>query len=312
MILPPKEANQSHTQVQFKGDADISLKYQLEKILHICKNVEGFLDKQAISEKWTVDVESIYAVESLISNYSILIEYYYSWIVYSYIGTITHARKIEYKLWAAEEKEKFVEDAFKKYEIGKSKLQKIDDFKEKCKDALLKAYDFLFLGKYHEIYVLNNFIKHNRIFGGYAPKVLCGENLISVPYVYIAKHNEVMVNSSVLKCFFGGQSSSNSKTKDANKKYFTGIFKSTKKKLGEFGANSIFHVNGIDYIVSENNVGISVESILDITYELCLKITEFMAEASKEQGSKILQRLIRQVKERKPKTLNRLIKKETS
>jgi len=305
MILPAREANHSATHVAYKAEADSSLKYQLEKLLHICKKLEYSLERQSESPKMTFSTEAMYSVDALISNFPVLIEYYYSWIVYSYIGTVSHEKKLEYKPIKATEKDDFIKDVFKKYSIGVLKLKEIDGFTERCKVAFLKAYDFLFIGKFHEIFSLNNFLKHNRILSGYAPKVVHKGVAISVPYIYVSKHSERLVKPSILKCFFENEIGESSKIISEKDDYYVKIFNATSSKFSKIGANNIYNVNGIDYLVPKESVGISVESMLEVTYELCLKIIDILEEADTSSGTVTLVcSLKKKINERKPKTLS--------
>ena len=75
------------------------------------------------------------------------------------------------------------------------------------------------------------------------------------------------------------------------------------------GGFDIFTVNGIDYIVSEDLVGLPIESILEITYDLCLNI---IGKIIKVEGSQVtlinsLERLMEKIREREPKTIFHLL-----
>lgn len=97
MILPINEISDNPLHPYFKTEAGLSLKYQLKKMIFICKQVETLLEKQQKSQyHYFTSDEPQYTINALINNYSQLIEYYFSWIIFVHIGTIKHI-KVEYK-----------------------------------------------------------------------------------------------------------------------------------------------------------------------------------------------------------------------
>ncbi|TOQ49612.1 hypothetical protein CGG93_25480, partial [Vibrio parahaemolyticus] len=68
-------------------EAELSLKYQLSKIVFFCKQLEDLLDMER-NTFYIKNEEYQFYLDSVINNYSILIEYYHSWVILSAIGTI--------------------------------------------------------------------------------------------------------------------------------------------------------------------------------------------------------------------------------
>lgn len=280
MLLPYKEILDNNEHYQFKCEADRSLEYQLEKLIFLSGKLGGFLDAQERSNfHYFTDIEHEYAIDSIIHNYSILIEYYYSWIIYSYIGTIKH-KQLTYKPIKNidEEINSRITAVFKEHCVGVLKKSNNDAYYAQCKDAFVDAFGFLFIGKFHEIYVLNNFSKHNRIFSAYSPKVKVNDHRASVPFVFISKPTDTLLGKSILKCFFDHEITSDVKIEKNNGDYFVDLFNSNSKHVCNIGNLIVYDVNGIEYVTSSSFSGILVESILDVALELCLTIIDKVVE----------------------------------
>lgn len=281
MILPPIEILNNNEHYQFKCEVNQSIVYQIEKLIFLSGKLGDFLDKQEESDyHYFTDKEYNYAIDSVIHNYSTLVEYYYSWVIYSHIGTIRH-KKLTYKPIKNidEEINARIDSVFKEHCVGVLKESKSDDYYAKCKDAFVDAFGFLFVGKFHEIYVLNNFSKHNRILSSYAPKVRLDSYLVSVPYVYISKPTDSLLNDSILKCFFDYEINSSHKIEKDGDDYFADLFNYNSKYICNIGSMKVYGVNRIDYIASNDFSGVLVESILDVAIELCLKIIDKLVES---------------------------------
>lgn len=311
MILPPREILNNDEHYQFKCEANQSIEYQLEKLIFLSGKLGDFLDTQEkIDYHYFTDKEYKYAIDSIIHNYSTLIEYYYSWVIYSHIGTIKH-KKLTYKPIKNidEEIDSRIDSVFKEHCVGVLKESKSGHYYSKCKDAFVDAFGFLFVGKFHEIYVLNNFSKHNRILSSYAPKLKYNDQLISSPYVYISKPTGPLLNDSILKCFFKYDINSSHKIEKDRDNYFVGLFNSNSKHVCSIGPMKIYDVNRIEYIASNDFSGILVESILDVAIDLCLKIIDKVVESEPGNISRNenLNNLRSKALSRSPKTLSNVL-----
>ena len=58
---------------------------------------------------------------------------------------------------------------------------------------------FFFIGKNHEVFVLNNYIKHNRMMRGYAPQAILENEKFSFAYLYIDNNCANLLNRSLLR-----------------------------------------------------------------------------------------------------------------
>ena len=97
MIIPITEIlnNQEHYKTQ--AEVNISLAYQLEKVIWLSNKLGKFLDTHWENGYWYIDNEEYsYTVDALLHNLSVLIEYYYNWIIFVYIGTNEH-KKSKYR-----------------------------------------------------------------------------------------------------------------------------------------------------------------------------------------------------------------------
>ncbi|WP_312593945.1 hypothetical protein [Comamonas terrigena] len=311
MILPPNEIINDPEHSQIKENSKISLDYQIEKVLYLINEVENGLDKQAQSLYWYIkDKTTLYNVDSLIHNLSILIEYYHAWVVFSYIGTITHKKTSYSALKNDDNLNSAIEKLFKENSIGILKITKDEnnEYYEKCKKAFLHAYKFLFVGRFHEIFALNNYLKHNRIAMGYAPKVSFNDAPLTLPYLYIEKPNDRLFNASVTKRLFE-HDCKNEIINDDND-YYIKIINNTKVFLCSLGAYNIYNINGVEYIKSSTQVGILMESIVEIAHELFKNIVTVVKESAPGATSdnQVLDQFLNELNKRPPKILSELIR----
>ena len=162
-----------------------SLKYQIQKIRDLCKKVEFELDEPRKS--WYINSTDFeHNVDFLINSFSVLIEYYHSWVIQQRIGLSKPDIKIEYKAIEKNNND-LVDTVLEKYKVGKTDRPELYDFDlyEKCKMRYLSDMSFFFIGKNHEVFVLNNYIKHNSMMRGYAPRIKVEDEEFSFAYVYI-------------------------------------------------------------------------------------------------------------------------------
>jgi len=312
MLIPISEIQNNSDHYKFKAAYDLALEYQLEKVLYFSKEVERGLDQQANHMPWCIsDKRFSYDLDALIHNLSILTEYYHSWVVFSYIGTTAHEKTKYVPLKNDQERDAKIDKIFKANSIGVLKISQNyrGDFYKDCKKSFIQAYEFLFVGKFYEVYVLNNYIKHNIVAMSYSPKVIFGDRQMSFPFLYIDKPFDRLLNSSVLKWLIDCNLDINGKVIGSNDDYFVDIINTTGHSLGKIGSYNIYHINGIDYLKSDAIVGISIESIVEMAHELVLNIVEFFMNEAKGifPSEEKLRRLVNEIKMRSPKTINKLL-----
>ncbi|MEE1888209.1 hypothetical protein [Pseudomonas carassii] len=315
MLIPALEVMDNYEHHMFRASCENSLDYQLRKVLHITKEVEKCLDEQANGPYWYVTDERFsYNLDALIHNLSILTEYYHNWVVFCFIGT-TSLKKTKYRpLKKDKNLNAEIDKIFKSNSIGvlKSPERYRGDFHEDCKKAFMKAYDFLFIGKFYEIYVINNYLKHNSAAMKYAPKAIIGNRAISVPYIYIEKPNDRLLNQSVFKSLIDCTLDGSEKAPIKKDDYFLDVINATIRPVCSLGGYKVYNVNDLDYLKGSSHVGLPVESIVELAHELFANIAKVFIDGSKsdlDRESK-LNRLIDEIKIRTPKTLTNLIESQ--
>ena len=169
MILSIEERNFIENTYEIVVGVELSLNYQIKKILDLCLKIDYELDMPR--ENWYISsIDFQYNVDFLINNFSVLIEYYHSWVIQYRIGLSKPNIKIEYKAIKYKDS-KSIDEVLRKYGVGKTdrpELYNFDLYKE-CKSRYKSDMNSFFIGKNHELFVLNNYIKHNHIINTYAP-----------------------------------------------------------------------------------------------------------------------------------------------
>jgi len=311
MLIPISEIINNDDHYKFKASSESALEYQLKKVLHLTKEVESGLDDQAIGPYWYITDEKFsYNLDTLIHNLSILTEYYHGWIVFSHIGTSFH-KKTKYLPLKKDEKLNIeIDKIFKSNFIGVlSAPQKYrGDFYEDCKKEFLKIYDFLFVGKFYEAYVLNNYLKHNTVAMSYAPKVIVTNREISIPYIYIEQPNDRILNASVFKSLMDHGLDEYGKVANAEDDYFVNIINTTARPVCSVGGYRVYNINGLDYLKGGSSVGLSIESIVEMAHELVSNIAKVFIDSSEGYPDRVrkLNRLVEDITIRQPKTLTNL------
>lgn len=312
MIIPIAEIQHNVDHYEFKASYENALEYQLEKVVRLTKEVEKGLDEQEGSDFWYfADKKFSYSLETLVHNLSILTEYYHGWVVFSHIGTIAHG-KTKYKpLRNDENLDVEIDKIFKSTSIGVLKIAQRDEvaYYESCKRAFLQAYEFLFMGRFHELYVLNNYLKHNMIAAAYAPKAVVSGSPISIPYLYINTPNDRLLNPSVYKCLLDHEIDNDGKVIALADNYFVNIVNATIRFVCNVGGFKVYNVNGVDYLKGSTSVGLSMESIVEMAHDLVLNIVKVFLSSSKGNETRELQMsyLVGELTKRSPKTLSKIL-----
>ncbi|HEX8595700.1 MAG TPA: hypothetical protein VF682_20855 [Pseudomonas sp.] len=315
MLIPVKEIWNNTEHGLFKASSSHALTYQLEKVLFLTRQVESALDEKENDLRWYfTNNEFFYQLDGLINSLSTLAEYYHSWVIFSHIGTNTHkkTRYVPLRRDAALDRE--VDKLFKATGIGVLSIAKIDPvaYYDSCRRVFLQAYDFLLVGKFYEIFVINNYLKHNTVATGYAPKAYLGDQEVSIPYLYINVPQNRLLNDSVYKALFDYEFDELKKLDEnsvAKDRYFTDIVSTTARSVCIVGGYKVYNINGIDYLKSDKSVGVSIESVLEVAQELVSNIVDVFSSSS--EGHSGLQqkydRLKNDILTRQPKTLSRLV-----
>lgn len=264
---------------KIKVSIELSLENQLNKLMFFSNKVNDILIKER-STYYIPEKDFRYYLETLINNFSTLIEYFNSYLFYSIMGTVkTDPVKLIYKyidLNNIESNEKNMEKIFKKLSIGVINGKENQELILQCQNSYFKNSKILFSKKYHELYVLNNFIKHNSMLLDYAPRIKFNNEFISFSYIRIENENNYLLQDSVLLLLsnFPYNEVLDEKKISPKKPISNNIFYS----FFSLGSIKLINKNGIDYNKATGSIGITVESILDVTYSLCLDILKAIKE----------------------------------
>ena len=289
-----------------------SLKYQIKKTRDLCEKVELELDKPR--NTWYINSTDFeYNVDFLINSFSVLIEYYHSWVIQKRIGLSKPDIKIDYK---AIEKGDYdsVDRVLKKYRVGKTDKSELYDFDlyEKCKSRYLSDMSFFFIGKNHEVFVLNNYIKHNRMMRGYAPRAILENEKFSFAYLYIDNNCANLLNRSLLR-YLSNHNLDEIKNSFDDKYYNNYVIESSDESYSLLNLDIIV-INGLEYVKSSNSIGLTIESLLESIKLASIDILNVMIDeldCKGITGSTDMNNFLtlkNDFKTRNPKTISNLLK----
>lgn len=282
MILSYNERKEVENFYRISTDVHLSLKYQLKKMKNLCEKVEVELDTPRDTYYITSN-EFDYNVDFLINGFSTLIEYYHTWVIQKLIGLAKPNIKISYKAIKKGD-DKSIDDVLKKYGVGvtdKPELYNFD-FYEECKTKYLSAMNFLFVGKCHEIFVLNNYIKHNHMMRGYAPLTILDGKGFSFPYLYIDGGRGELLNRSLLRYLLNHPL--DEFIDNVDDEYYKDYVSSNSNVSYTMGGIDIVVVNGLEYVRGGNSIGLSIESILETISLASVNILNVMTSELLDEG----------------------------
>lgn len=275
-ILPLYEPYQGT--IAAKVSYEISLQYQIKKVLYFCEELKRKLDEPRVTN-YINDDEASYYNDSVINNFATLVEYYFSYVIYSVIGTVLEKpKKHIYKTIEKSNYSDAKDVIFKKFEIGKLTIKQSnpsykEDYIKYCHDTFDKSIEFLVDGKYDVVLVINNFIKHNCMNFGYAPLVPTVDGgFRSFHYIRMTKDSEFMLQDSILKTLVNIDCNELEEL-DGNV-YRSGDIEFN--KYGRLGGIWLLKHNGVTYTKAAESAGITSDCLLDLSYQLCLDILEVM------------------------------------
>ncbi|RBQ29303.1 hypothetical protein [Aliarcobacter vitoriensis] len=276
MILSLIERHDIENTYEKVCDVELSLVYQIKKIQDLCKKVESELDKPR--ETWYIGLTDFeHNVDFLINSFSVLIEYYHSWVIQQRIGLSKPDIKIDYKPIKKGDYD-LVDKVLKKYGVGKTDRPELYDFDlyEKCKFRYLSDMSFFFIGKNHEIFVLNNYIKHNHMLKDYAPRVILENENFSFAYLYIHDYCANLLNNSLLRHLLNHTLD---EIKDSfHDEYYKNYVIESNNESYRLLNLDIIVINGLEYIKSSDFVGLSIESLLESIKLASIDILDVMID----------------------------------
>ncbi|EJG1806126.1 TPA: hypothetical protein ACN32H_004592 [Vibrio parahaemolyticus] len=282
MILSPRERHNIKYTYEVVASVNLSLQYQIEKIKHICERVETELDNPR--NTWYINsVDFDYNIDFLINGFSTLIEYYHAWVIQQYIGLINPELKISYKAIKKNDI-KSIEKLMKDYKIGVTKFPEFYrfNFYDECKSKYISAMEPFFIGKNHEIFVLNNYIKHNHMMRSYAPLSSLGKDDFSFPYLYIDEDRGHLLNNSLLSHLL--KLPVEEVSNGVGSEYYNDYVSNSEVQTYKMGCSDIIVINRLEYFKSSSSIGLSIESILETIKHACVDILNVMLEEKGNSG----------------------------
>ncbi|WP_460418837.1 hypothetical protein [Pseudomonas sp. microsymbiont 2] len=311
MKIPISEILDNDNHYHFKSNCELSLEHQLRKVLHYLEAVGKRLDEEQNSPYMYVrDPVFIYDIDALVHGSCVLMEYYYGWILYSHIGTTKHKKAIYKPRERDDEVDEFISNIFDTHTIGtlKDKSKDSESYYQICKAAFLKAYDLLFIGKYHELYTLNNYQKHNAKLDNYKLPFVHRGTLYSTPYLFLHRPLHRLLNPSVLRCLFEHPLDATGKISSSLDDYYVRLVNTSSRKLPAQPPVQAYCINGVEYVINTDQVGITVESVVAIVQELFNNVSTAFIESSPGEVTRIecLSALAEKALARPAKTLGRL------
>jgi hypothetical protein len=275
MILNRKERLSIKNTYEIVTTVDLSLQYQLSKVKSIVEEIEIELDKSR--DKYYIESTRFeYNIDFVINSFSVLIEYYHTWVIQKLIGLTNPNVRLSYKAIRKGD-EKTINEILRRYSVGETSRHELYEFNfyEKSKSKYISAMRFLFVGKYHEIFVLNNYIKHNHMMRGYAPLSILEKNKFSFPYIYIDCNQNNFLNKSLLRCVMNDPS--RDFINNIDDEYYKGyVNENYPPHYYTLGGVDIVEVNGLEYVISRNSVGLSIESVLETINQASIEILDIM------------------------------------
>lgn len=312
MILSYNERNEIENFFEIGANVHLSLQYQLKKIKYLCEKVEIELDKPR-ETYYIPSNEFEYNVDFLINGFSTLIEYYHTWVIQRSIGLANPNVKISYKAIKKDD-DKSIDEVLKKYGVGKTEQpDRYDfDFYKECKSKYLSNMNFLFVGKCHEVFVLNNYIKHNNMARRYAPLTILEEKGFSFPYLFIDNMRGDLLNLSLLRYLLNHPL--DEVVDNINDEYYKNYLSDNRSADYTMGGFEIIVVNGLKYVKGSNIIGLSIESILETISLASIDILNVMTNELVSEGitggsdADAFSALKNSFKARKAKTIRNLLK----
>ncbi|MCU8005729.1 hypothetical protein [Shewanella sp. SM96] len=310
MILSPIERNNIENTYEIVSNVNLSLECQIKKIKILSEVIETELDKPR--DTWYVNSID-HNIDFLINGFSTLIEYYHTWVLQKYIGLIKPDCKISYKAIGKDDVE-LIGKLMEKYNVGITNCPDLYSFNfyEKCKSKYISAMSQFFIGKNHEIFVLNNYIKHNHMMRSYAPLSILDNEHFSFPYLYIDNNRGHLLNRSLFRHLIDLSVDDVINGFDYE---FYGSYVSSDVTAYKMGGLDIIVINGLEYVKGGRTIGISIESMLETIKYACVGILDVMLEERRYSGITagteidLFTMLKSSFMERKAKTLDNAINK---
>ena len=268
MILPGGEPRIATIPV--KVGYEISLEYQLAKVM-LCaeKFMEKFHKDQHVND---LEDETYYLFDTLINSATTLIEYYFSNVIYSLIGTVIEApKKVEFRAFNKSNYINRKAEIFKEYKIGELINGDVIAQKkhtEQCEQKFDLYLNFIINERYDLFFEINNYLKHNgRLRGFWLKKIFPEIDFIKHHFIRFEIENAFLLKNKAIKKLldidFGDFNPANLD------EFFVG---EPYKILGHHGGSIYVSSDDWVYVKGSQSVGITSLSVVIKVYQLCLEV----------------------------------------
>ncbi|AOR59341.1 hypothetical protein [Pectobacterium parmentieri] len=286
MILPGYEPRSAT--IPAKIDYELSLEYQLEKVIWCAEKFSTRLREDRHSND--LENESYFLFDTLINNIATLTEYYFSNVIYSLIGTILDKpQKIEFRGFDNSNYIHKKNDIFKRFKIGE--LTKGSDVEKKtylnrCSEHFDKYLEFIISGRYDILYEINNYIKHNaRLRGFWLKSGSSKDEFIKYHFLRFTADNEFLFKDKIIKGLLSIDYD------EAIQDNFELVLKNRKyNPVKKYGSFVFFANDDVVYVRGPKGAGLTSNSIVKKSYQLCLEIINTLI-ASKTGQITVLEKL---------------------
>lgn len=283
MFLPDNEQKTNTTGA--KVGFEISLEYQLAKLLWCSETFESnFYKDRDVND---LEDHTYFTLDNLINNAATLIEYYYSNVIYSLIGTALEApKKIEFRSF--DKNNYLVRKAkiFKEFKIGEL-THSDDDARKKhaayCNRQFDIYLDFILNGKYDLLFEINNYVKHNgRLYGFWLKRLSQRSDFYKYHFInFEEQHSFLLKNNTIRKLLLLDYDEFEEKgvSNYLNKKSY--------ELLGRHGTFIYFKEEDWVFVKGLKRVGITTLSLITKIHQLSLDILNHLITSKPGQTSVI-------------------------
>lgn len=280
-ILPGYEPRQGT--IPAKVEYELAIEYQLKKIIYFSESFVSHLS----NDKHPNDLEdhTYFHLDSLITNVATLAEYYFSNIIYSVIGTVLEEPLAPHFAGFIngnyEEKKKRVFERYKLGVLTKNQDNNKSDYYSKCCDFFDKTLKFIFDGKYDLLFDINNYIKHNNRIRGFCLKARY--DVKKYHYIRFETGTKFMLKSCILKDLLEADFSVLLNNERKSYQFNNMEFEHVER------TGSIYYIknNDIVFVKGNDSAGIATNSLLTMSYDLCIDIIDIIIESDRGYISRI-------------------------
>jgi len=264
-----------------KVDYELSLEYQLEKVIWCAEQFRGKLKTDTHVND--LEHDTYFLLDTLVTATATLVEFYYSNVIYSLISTILdEPKKVEFRGLDESNLEQRKKEIFRNFRVGEL-TQGDEIFKEahrkKCSEHFDKYLAFIISGRYDVLFEINNHIKHNgRLRGFFLKARSTREEFIKSHFLLFTNESGYLFKNKIIKKLLAADY--NSASENISELVIGDMTCSIVKKYGGF---TFFSKDNVIYVKSNIGAGLTSNSIVYMSYQLSLEILGHLINAKEGQ-----------------------------